>query len=71
MTAFTDKNNITKTSINVIETEYESFKNVAAFTNFTLQKLINRSIYLYLRDDKFKSKIESLSTLLEKSGSAF
>ena len=69
--AFKNKNNISKTSINVVKSEYDSFKDIAIFTNFTLQKLINRSIYLYIRDSEFKKEIESLTTLLEVSGSAF
>ena len=45
------------TSVKIITDLYKRFKGVALNEEFTLQKLVNRSIDLYVEDDDFRNKI--------------
>ena len=56
------------TSVKILESLYNKFKLVTVNTKMSLQKITNRSVYLYLNDDKFKEKINS-SDHLQISGS--
>ncbi len=62
--------NIKLTSVKVLESLYNNFKIAVINSNITLQKLANRSMYLYLNDSKFKDKIETTDELIP-SGSNF
>ena len=42
---------------------YKKFKLTALTDEFTLQKLVNRSMDLYLLDNKFKSQIHEYNNL--------
>ena len=46
--------NTTLTSVKILENLYSKFKLNTVNTKMTLQKLTNRSIDLYLQDEKFK-----------------
>ena len=46
------------TSVKILESLYEKFKLNTVNTKMTLQKLTNRSLDLYLTDEKFRDTIE-------------
>jgi hypothetical protein len=56
------KNKVRLTSVNVLDGVYSKFKEVTVNTDMTLQKLVNRSVDLYNKDEDFKSKIENHQT---------
>ena len=56
------------TSVKLLDNLYKKFKVSNLDDNFTLQKLVNRSMDLYLLDDKFKTHIHEWKNL-EPSGS--
>ena len=47
------------TSVKIIESLYNKFKITSVGTEMTLQKLTNRCVDLYLKDDKFKELVDS------------
>jgi len=56
------------TSVKILEDLYKRFKVTTVNTKMTLQKLTNRSIDLYLTDNRYKNKIETYDNLIN-SGS--
>lgn len=50
------------TSVNVIEETYFNFKRTTIETDMTLQKIVNRSLDLYINDKEFKSRIDHHKT---------
>ncbi len=56
------------TSVKLLEDLYKKFKYNSISSEFTLQKLVNRSMDLYLVDDKFKKQIHDWKNL-KPSGS--
>jgi len=56
------------TSVKILSSLYKRFKRFCLEDDFTLQKLVNRSLDLYTTDDDFKDKIDKY-TELEESGS--
>ena len=56
------------TSVKLLDNLYKKFKVSNLDDNFTLQKLVNRSMDLYLLDDKFKTQIHKWKNL-KQSGS--
>ncbi len=56
------------TSVKILQDLYKKFKLDALSDEFTLQKLVNRSMDLYLLDGDFKSKINEYKNL-KPSGS--
>lgn len=56
------------TSVKILTELYKKFKASALEDDFTLQKLVNRSMDLYLIDDVFKNKIQKYDNLIQ-SGS--
>ena len=58
------------TSIKIIEDTYKNFKYNTVNTKMSLQKLVNRTICLYNQDDKFKTKLDNMDSLVI-SGSGF
>jgi len=56
------------TSVKLLEDLYKKFKYSALSDEFTLQKLVNRSMDLYLIDDEFKTQINDWKNL-KPSGS--
>ena len=56
------------TSVKILEDLYKKFKYNTISDEFTLQKLVNRSMDLYLASDEFKQKINEWENL-KPSGS--
>ena len=56
------------TSVKILRELYKNFKVQTLDDEFTLQKLVNRSMDLYVLDKKFKSKIQTYDKLIQ-SGS--
>ena len=52
------------TSVKVLRDLYKKFKSCNLDDEFTLQKLVNRSMDLYVLDKKFKSKIQTYDKLI-------
>ena len=57
------------TSVKLLDNLYRKFKISNLDDNFTLQKLINRSMDLYVHDDNFRNQINEWQNL-KPSGSA-
>ena len=56
-------NEVKLTSVKVINELYKKFKNKKIDDEFSLQKLVNRSMDLYLLDNNFKSQIHEYKNL--------
>ena len=56
------------TSVKILRGLYKKFKYKSLADEFTLQKLVNRSMDLYLIDDTFKTQIDEWKNL-KPSGS--
>tara|TARA_B100001250_G_scaffold153138_1_gene131518 strand:+ start:414 stop:638 length:225 start_codon:yes stop_codon:yes gene_type:complete len=57
------------TSVKIIESLYNKFKIESVGTDMTLQKLTNRCVDLYLKDDSFKELVDA-NDELKISGSS-
>ena len=57
------------TSVKLLDNLYKKFKVSNLDDNFTLQKLVNRSMDLYVHDEKFRKAINEWKNL-KPSGSA-
>tara|TARA_B100000287_G_C20349125_1_gene669034 strand:- start:422 stop:619 length:198 start_codon:yes stop_codon:yes gene_type:complete len=55
------------TTVKILKRLYADFKHKSLDNNFTLQKLVNRSIHLYNTDVEYQQKIENAN--LVKTGS--
>lgn len=55
--------NLKLTSVKIHKDLAENFKVQSAVTGFSLQKLVNRTLHLFMNDSEFKIKIMSYSTL--------
>ena len=53
------------TSIKVLSELYKNFRNTSKIDNMTLQKLVNRSMYLFLNDPEFRNTIRGVNELSE------
>lgn len=51
------------TSVKVNEELFEEFKVLCVRTKFSLQKLVDRSIHLYLTDDDYRKKLHNHTNL--------
>lgn len=58
------------TTVKIFKDKYEAFKVYGIKSGITLQKLVNRSVYLYLTDETYRKKIDS-TVELQVSGSSF
>lgn len=61
-----EKNKLTSVKVN--EELFEEFKILCVRTKFSLQKLVDRSIHLYLTDEDYKKQLHN-HTNLSLSGS--
>ena len=52
------------TSVKILKELYKKFKANTLDDEFTLQKLVNRSMDLYVLDKKYKEKIQSYNKLI-------
>ena len=64
------KSQIKLTSVKIVKDLYNSFRHVSIDKNINLQKLVNRSILLYIEDKDFRKKVDDYIDLKE-SGSSF
>jgi len=55
------------TSVKILNSLYNKFKSVTVNTQMSLQKITNRSVYLYLNDGEFKNKIDESKHLTVSS----
>tara|TARA_R100000808_G_C2152829_1_gene162576 strand:- start:4534 stop:4728 length:195 start_codon:yes stop_codon:yes gene_type:complete len=62
--------NIKLTSVKLIKGLYNEFKQQTVNSDMTFQKIVNRSLSLYLTEEKFKEKLET-EVDLSISGSNF
>jgi hypothetical protein len=58
------------TSIHIFKDKYMQFKESGVSSGMTLQKLVNRAVFLYTNDTDFKTRIDNANDL-QISGSAF
>lgn len=58
------------TSINILENLYKNFKQIAIESDFTLQKLVNRSMKKYVDEESYRNEINKYAKL-QLSGSRF
>ena len=59
------------TSVKILENLYNRFKVSVINSSMTLQKLTNRSMFLYLEDKDFQEKIDIEDNLSIISGSKY
>ena len=52
------------TTVKILEKLYGKFKHKSLDNNFTLQKLVNRSIYLYNTDIDYQIKLNETTHLM-------
>ena len=65
------KSKIKLTSVKIVQDIYNAFRHVSLDNeNINLQKLVNRSILLYIEDEEFRDKVDNYDDLTE-SGSSF
>ena len=64
------KSKIKLTSVKIIHSVYNKFRHISLDDSINLQKLVNRSILLYIEDEEFRKKVDEYSDLKE-SGSSF
>jgi hypothetical protein len=57
-----DKNKLTSVKVN--EELFEEFKVMCVRTKFSLQKLVDRSIHLYLTNDDYRKEIHNHTNLI-------
>ena len=62
-------NNVKLTTVKLLDDLYKKFKISNLDDNFTLQKLINRSMDLYVHNEDFRNQINEWENL-KPSGSA-
>lgn len=58
------------TSVNILDDVYKKFKIKSIDGSINLQKLVNRSLDLYIKDEDFRDKIDNHNGLAS-SGSKF
>lgn len=51
------------TSVKVTEDQFDLMKIKMISTKFSLQKLVDRSIFLYLNDEEYRKKLHDLNDL--------
>ena len=57
------KDNTKLTSVKILENLYNQFKLKTVNTKMTLQKLTNRSVDMYLKNEEFSESIETYAEL--------
>jgi hypothetical protein len=57
------KNEVKLTSVNILKDVYLDFKKKTIETDMTLQKIVNRTLDLYNKDDNFKDIVDKHETL--------
>jgi hypothetical protein len=62
--------NLKLTTVKVFDDKYQKFKKKTMDSDMTLQKLVNRSLSLYLVDESYKQLLDDMIQL-QVSGSSF
>jgi hypothetical protein len=57
------------TSVKVKDDLFEEFKVLCVRTKFSLQKLVDRSMYLYLTDETYRKQLHNQTNLTLPTGS--
>ena len=57
------KNNLKLTSVKIVDHLFEDFKVSSIRHKFNLQKLVNRTIHLYLTDEEFAKSLHTHTDL--------
>lgn len=57
------KNDVKLTSVNILKDVYVGFKKNTLETEMNLQKLVNRCIDLYTKNENFKETVDNHKTL--------
>lgn len=55
--------NLITTSVKVDEINFKNFKTTCIVSNFNLQKLVNRAMFLYMNDADVREKLNNLNNL--------
>lgn len=58
------------TTVKILKSVYSSFKKLSVDTDINLQKVVNRTLSLYITDVEFRQKVDKY-TELQISGSQF
>ena len=58
------------TTVKILKDVYSKFKRVSFDSNITLQKVVNRSLEMYIKDEEYQTKVNEF-TELQVSGSQF
>jgi hypothetical protein len=58
------------TTVKIFKDKYDGFKVLGIQSGMTLQKLVNRTMYLYLTDEDYRKRIDEVKDL-QVSGSSF
>lgn len=58
------------TSVKLLTELYKSFRQISIEDDFTLQKLVNRTMHKYVEDESYRNEINEYAGL-EASGSRF
>lgn len=61
------ENELKLTSVKLLKDVHNKFKKETLDKNFSLQKLVNRSLYLYITDINFKNGIDNFIELQNKN----
>ena len=65
-----NEDNTKLTTVKILKTVYSSFKKLSIDTEINLQKVVNRSLDLYIKDSEFRERVDKYSEL-QISGSQF
>jgi hypothetical protein len=57
------KNEVKLTSVNILKDVYLDFKRKTLDTDVTLQKIVNRTLDLYSKDENFRGIVDGHKTL--------
>ena len=55
--------NLRLTSVKIVDHLFDEFKVSSIRHKFNLQKLVNRSVHLYLEDEEFRKKVHNHTDL--------
>ena len=65
-----NEDNTKLTTVKILKTVYSSFKKLSIDTEINLQKVVNRSLDLYIKDSEFRKRVDKYAEL-QISGSQF
>jgi hypothetical protein len=65
-----NEDNTKLTTVKILKTVYSSFKKLSIDTEINLQKVVNRSLDLYIKDSEFRERVDKYAEL-QISGSQF